>query len=132
MNKVAATILGTCLIVSAALASLTFYQVHALDSTLEVTGSARKQVTSDVVKWTATFTRQASASQLKTGYSQLAGDLKQVQKFFRDNGVDEKSLTISPVSLEQQYYNNQSPEAEMYYFVRQTVELQSNVDCAEG
>lgn len=114
------------MIVSAALASLTFYQVRALDSSLEVTGSARKQVTSDVVKWTTSFTRQASASQLKTGYAQLAGDLKQVQKFFHDNGIDEKSITISTVSLEQQYYNNQAPDAELHYTLRQTVELQSN------
>ncbi len=60
-------ILGICLIISALIASYTFYIVRLPEDTLAVTGSVRKQVTSDMVKWTTNFSRTIPAEELKSG-----------------------------------------------------------------
>lgn len=125
----ASVILGSSLIVSALIASATFYRVRALDATLQVTGSAKQQVKADTVKWTAGFTRTVSETELKSGYAKVAVDLKAVTKFFQDNGVDSKEITISPVFLEPNYQYGYPPsedgQSRREYTLRQTVEVQS-------
>ena len=120
-----AWILGLCLIVSAAIGAGVFYKVKGMDRSLTVTGSAKKQVTADIAKWSSSFSRSVAEADLKSGYNMMANDLKAVKKFFTDRGIKESDLVISPVYLDQQYRdpNNQGPQM---YNLRQTVELQLN------
>jgi len=119
-------IVGLSLIVSSVVVANTFYKVKALDNSLSVTGSAKKIVTSDMGKWTGDFSREVPVADLKIGYDQMASDLKIVKKFFADNGIDEKTIVISPVYMNQKYvynnYNNDPPK----YILTQNVEVQSN------
>jgi len=118
-----AWILGLCLIISACIGAGVFYQVKGMDRSLTVTGSAKKQVTADIAKWTGSFSRTVFEADLKSGYTGMANDLKAVKKFFVDRGIKETDLVISPVYLDQQYRDpsNQGPQQ---YILRQTVELQ--------
>ncbi len=118
-----AWILGLCLVLSALISAGVFYKVKGMDRSLTVTGSAKKQVTADLAKWNSSFSRTVAESDLKSGYSTMAADLKAVKKFFADRGIQESNLVISPVYLDQQYKdpNNQGPQL---YNLRQTVELQ--------
>lgn len=118
-----AWILGFCLILSAAIGAGAFYKAKGMDRSLTVTGSAKKQVTADVAKWTASFSRTVAETDLKSGYTSMANDLKVVKKFFADRGIKETDLVISPVYLNQQYQdpNNQGPRQ---YNLNQTIELQ--------
>jgi hypothetical protein len=120
-----ALIIGLSIIISASIGSYTFYKVKSLDNALSVTGSARKRVTSDIVKWVGTFSRTVPVDSLKRGYQQMGRDLKLVLDFYKKNGIDPKTLIISPVSLEQPwiYGDRQSPRE---YILKQTVEIQSN------
>jgi hypothetical protein len=120
-----ALIIGLSIIISASIGSYTFYKVKSLDNTLGVTGSARKRVTSDTVKWIGVFTRTVPVDSLKTGYQQMSKDLKLVLDFYKKNGIDTNTLIISPISLEQPwlYGDRQTPKE---YILRQTVEVQSN------
>jgi hypothetical protein len=124
-HKAAAAILGFCLIASALVCSYAFYRVRALDNTLEVTGSTRKKITSDAVKWVSGFTRTVPETDLKGGYAQMARDTAAVKKFFKDSGLDEAMLDVSPVQLDQDYRNYQSNEPK-YYNLRQTVTVRSD------
>ncbi|MBC7333776.1 MAG: hypothetical protein H5T85_04895, partial [Actinobacteria bacterium] len=93
-----AAILGICLIISATIGSYTFYKVRtSADATLTVTGSVRQKVTSDIVKWSASFSRNVPVGDLKQGYDLMKNDKELVLKFFKEEGLDENIITISPV-----------------------------------
>jgi len=119
-----ALILGFCLIISAAIASYTFYIVRLPEETLAVTGSVREKVISDLVKWTSGFSRTVPASDLILGYQQMEQDKNLVIDFFKENGYQEEDINISPVFMEQLYlYDPNAPEENI---LRQTVVIQSN------
>ena len=117
-------ILGLSLIASSLIGALAFYKVKSLDNTLSVSGSAKRPVTSDKVKWTASFMRTVAVDELKTGYAQMASDLVLVKKFYAAQAVQEKDLVISSISMQQQYDANRTGPT--MYTLTQTVELQSS------
>lgn len=117
-------ILGICLIISAAIASFTFYVVRTQKTdTLAVTGSVKQMVTSDLVKWRGVFQRNIGAEELRSGYAQMKQDQALVLKFFKDNGFDESQVLISPVFMEAPFQYD--PNAPKEYILRQNVEIQS-------
>lgn len=117
-------IIGVSLVLSAFIVANTFYNVKALENSLAVTGLAKKNVTSDMAKWSGSFSRTITMDAMKDGYAQMAKDLAVVNKFFKSNGVDEKSVTISPVFMDKDYsYNNTGNEPQKYV-LRQDVQLQ--------
>lgn len=117
-------ILGICLIISALIASFTFYLVRSPEDTLSVTGSVRDKVTSDLAKWTSNFSRNVLAEDLKLGYDQMRNDQKLVIAFFEENGFSEEDISISPVFMEQLYMYD--PNAPKENVLRQVVTIQSN------
>ncbi|MCJ7666493.1 MAG: SIMPL domain-containing protein [Actinobacteria bacterium] len=116
-------ILGICLIISALIASFTFYLVRTPDDTLSVTGSVREKVTSDLTKWTSDYSRTIPAEDLKFGYEQMKRDQALVLDFFVENGFEESDVVISPVFMEQLYMYD--PNAPKENVLRQTVTIQS-------
>lgn len=117
-------VLGLCIIASAALGAFVFYQARALDNSLSVTGSATKNVVSDHVKWVSSISRITKLSTLKTSYATMANDLKSVQEFLKTNGIAEADIVISPISMNENYDQNYTPEKT--YTLRQTVEVNSS------
>ena len=117
-------ILGICLIISALIASYTFYLVRTPEDTLSVTGSVREKVTSDLAKWTSDFSRTIPAQDLKLGYDQMKMDQDLVLEFFLENGFEESDISISPVFMEQLYMYD--PNAPKENVLRQIVTIQSN------
>ncbi|MFA4831068.1 MAG: SIMPL domain-containing protein [Patescibacteria group bacterium] len=117
-----AWILGLSLLASTLLFSIIFYQTRKTEYNLTVSGTAKVSVTSDAAKWAGDFSRTVSVKNLKNGYQQIARDLAAVKKFFKDNGVADEDLVISPVFMEERYqYDSNAPTE---YNLRQTVELQ--------
>ncbi|MBN1384008.1 MAG: SIMPL domain-containing protein [Elusimicrobia bacterium] len=119
-----AIIVGVCLIISALIASFTFYMVRSPVDTLSVTGSVRQNVTSDIAIWTSNFTRTVPAENLKEGYRMMQNDQRLVLDFFKDNGFSENDLNISPVFMEQLYMYD--PNAPKENLLKQTVRIQSS------
>jgi len=119
-----AIILGVCLIISALIASLTFYKVRLPVDILSVTGSVREKVTSDSAKWSSSFSRTVPAEDLKEGYEMMQKDQELVLSFFKDNGFNEGDILISPVFMKQLYMYD--PDAPKESTLSQTVEIQSS------
>jgi hypothetical protein len=117
-------IIGICLIIAAAIASLTFYIVRTQNETLTVTGSVKEKVTSDLVKWRGGFQRNIAAEDLKTGYAQMKQDQDAVLQFFKENGFEESQVLITPVFMEAPFQYD--PNAPKEYILRQYVEIQSD------
>lgn len=119
-------ILGVFLVIAVSIISFSLYQIKAADNTLSVTGSAKQSVTADIVKWNASFSRTVYASGLKTGYAQMKADEAIVSKFLADNGITAAEITISPVSMQEQYNYNKTSDTPTEYVLAQSVIIQSS------
>ncbi|MFA5207898.1 MAG: SIMPL domain-containing protein [Candidatus Paceibacterota bacterium] len=118
-------ILGIFLIIGVSIISFSLYQIKAADNTLSVTGSAKQSVTADIVKWNGSFSRTVFSSGLKAGYAQMKADEAVILKFLQDNGITEAELTISPVSMQEQYDYNKTTGSQTEYALVQNVIVQS-------
>lgn len=116
-------ILGASLIVSTAIGAYSFYKIRTQDY-LSTTGSAKKIVTSDKVKWTSTITRVVKLTTVKTGYAQMDADLKEVKAFLSQNGIVEADISVNPIYMQEIYDN--SGALEKNYNLVQNIEVQSN------
>jgi len=125
-NLALSIIIGICLIISSSIWALSYYNKDSSNS-LSVTGSASKEVVSDSAKFSGNFSRIVKVSNLKAGYAQIAQDLVAVQKFLKDQGIDDKDVTISTVSMFENYNNNNNNiQTEKEYIISQTVEVTSS------
>lgn len=118
-------IIGLSLILSAVAVSFVIYQIKAMDNTLQVTGSAKKVVSADVVKWTGEFTRNVKVDTLKIGYAQMATDLEKVKAFLKEAGINEEVVQISPIYMYEQYNYKSDGSSEKNYNLTQTIQIQS-------
>ncbi len=103
MNKdlmLPAGILGLAIVLSTALASYTFYAVKTYDDTLSVTGSTKERVTADIAKWSITANRVVYENQVASAYEQVAADSAKIKKFLTDSGVEEASVTVTPIFVD--------------------------------
>lgn len=116
-------ILGVSIIISFGLACYTFYKVRAVDY-ITTTGSSKKEVTSDKVKWTSTITRMVKLSTVKDGYLKMDADLKNVKTFLTANGILDNNIDIAPIFMNEIYDNNNSQTDKNYNLV-QNIEVQS-------
>jgi hypothetical protein len=118
-------ILGIFLVIGVSIISYSLYQIKAADNSLSVTGSAKQAVSADMVKWNGSFSRIVLGSNLKAGYAQMKADEAIVTKFLKDNGIVDSELTISPISMQEQYNYNKTSGAPIEYALVQSVMIQS-------
>jgi len=118
-----AVLVGLSLVASAFIWSATFYRVKALENTLGVTGSAKRRITSDAAKWTASFSRSAVQSGFPNANAALQRDREAVLRFFESHAVPAESLMLSPVMVDPIYRGSDSGPQE--FSLRQTVQFQS-------
>ena len=124
-NILSYTIITAGIILSTIIFSFVFYSSRYSSDSLTVTGSASLQVVSDNAKFTGEFTRIVKVSALKFGYEQIAGDLSKVKAFLKTQGIDDKDITISTVSMFENYNYNNNYQTEKEYTIRQQVEVSS-------
>ena len=115
-------IIGLSLILSTSVGAYTFYKLRSMDY-ISTTGSAKKAVTSDKVKWISSFSRPVKVSTIKDGYAKMDNDLKEVKNFFVSHEIPLESIEISPVFMNEIYDNNS--QAEKSYNLVQNITIQS-------
>lgn len=116
-------VIGLSLIISAGLGSFTFYKLRSMDY-LSTTGSAKKAVSSDKVKWISSINRPTKASNMKDNYAKMEIDLKEVKNFLNANGILDQNIIISPIFMNEVW--EQNPGIEKNYNLVQTIEVQSD------
>ena len=116
-------ILGLSIIISASIGSLTFYNLRSTNY-ISTTGSAKKSVVSDKVKWSSSITRSTRQSTIKDGYAKLDTDLKAVKDFLATSGVSADSIDVSPVFMNEVY--EQNPGVDKKYNLVQNITVQSD------
>lgn len=115
-----AMIIGASLVVATLIGGMFYLSGKRSGDVLSVTGSAKTSVTSDTAKITFMITRDVTTATTADGYRAMGKDLDAVKQFLIAKGVTAEHMTISPVTMEQNYdYNNTG--APKTYTLRQTV-----------
>jgi len=117
-------ILGISFIIGLIIVSCSLIQIKSLDNVLVVTGSAKQSVTSDIVKWNASFSRTVYDYELNNGYSQMKNDENIIRSFLLENGINEDEITISSVSMDK-IYNYEKTGVSDQYNLNQSVTIES-------
>ena len=123
-NNAGYVTLAAGLVLAVIIGGIFYVTKSAGGNLLTVTGSTRMSVTSDSVIWRTSISRDVATANLKSGYTELAADVKTVQAFLTKNGIDPKSVTIAPVAVTPDYNNNGG--APQSYMLKQTIEIDSS------
>jgi len=124
-------ILGICIAVATIVASMilsggVLKVIKFTREQIAVTGSATKEIRSDYVIWSGSFSRREK--DLKSAYKSLKEDLEKVKAYFTSQGVDPEDVIISQVSTSTVYKKNDKGNDTneiQYYILSQTVEIRS-------
>jgi hypothetical protein len=121
-----AAIAGIALIITGFLITDVIYKIKSSENSIAVTGSAKKNVTSDLVKWTGSFSRNVDFNNLKSGYTSVKKDLDAVKTYLKTNGINDDTYTVSPVSVENVYsYKQDGGNQLVGYTLKQNIIVQS-------
>lgn len=126
-------------VVCVAILAHTYLASRTEPRTLEVKGSAKKEIVSDRIAWEGTFT--ARDPDLITAYTRLKSDADRVAAFLHGSGIPDAQVTFSSVSTNKIYQQQeipklddsgkmvaqivQTPKVEMYELT-QTVDIDSD------
>ena len=99
-------ILGVCFVVATIVSTVIFSQglikIKKFSSeVIKVTGSAEKNIVSDYMVWTSSFSRKDL--KMVDAFSRLKEDLVTVKEYLANNGVKQEELIIYPVATEVLY-----------------------------
>jgi hypothetical protein len=83
-------------VICVAILAWTYLSVKLEPKTLEVKGSAKKAIVSDLVTWSGTIT--AKDADLTKAYDKLKADADKVAAFLKANGILEKDVTFSQIA----------------------------------
>lgn len=103
-------------------------KVKRVDDSLSVTGSAKKQITSDYVVWYASVSRKSD--NMASAYSATRKDMETVVKFLKEKGIKDEEIELNPVSSSEQSWTETfadgSETVHWYWIMTQSFEIRSN------
>jgi hypothetical protein len=121
-----AIILAIGLIIAAYMLSSTWRGVSRSNVTITVTGSASKNIRSDLAKWSGSYSHESTT--LTDAYDKLKKDMDIVKQYLIDKGFEADKLIFSSVNTSQIYGKNMqgySTDEVIGYKLSQTVSLES-------
>lgn len=90
-------IAGVAVIVSAFMGANAYKYKYKINNTINVTGNAKKDFESDIVKWTASYSRKSM--DLSEASEQLKRDRDLVKSFLVQRGVKENEILFNAVNI---------------------------------
>ncbi|MGE5390827.1 MAG: SIMPL domain-containing protein [Deltaproteobacteria bacterium] len=127
---IVAVILALGLVLSAYVAGSSLVKAKEAANSISITGSAKKQIKSDLAVWKGSFS--ASAPEMTAAYARLQESQDKVRKYLQDKGIANKDIVFSSISTNTRYVmlpNGQTSNQVESYELYQTVEIKSkNVD----
>lgn len=114
-----ATILGISLILSATIFGCFFYTAKQSATTIYVTGSANKNVKSDLAKMNFILSKRADFDNVKKSSISLLESSNQLIKVLQKKGFDKASIELLSMSTSAHYENN----LQTGYDISQTIAL---------
>ncbi len=121
MNGKIASILAVGIIIAAFVWGAFFISAKN-EQSIRVVGQGVKTVTSDLIKWNMTINKTTNVAYRSEGPSWIQEDLIKLKKYLASNGIEEKDISVEPVSSYANYGNNGITG----YNFSQRVEVKSN------
>ena len=106
MNSKIAFILSGALIISSVLFGMFVVASRQQEKSVRVVGLGTKNVVSDIAKWTIVLGQNTGIGNQQDGYRFLKRDLEKLAKFLKSNGIDDKDITVDPVTSYPNYGTN--------------------------
>ena len=125
-NIIVALILTAGIIVAAIIGVNGIVQIKSTKTSLQVTGSAKQQITSDLIVWTGYFNTQSP--DLIEAYSVLEANREKVKNYLVAQGISEELLVFSSITTSTYYVYNEygvSTNEIDHYDLGQTVTIRS-------
>jgi hypothetical protein len=92
----AALVIGVAIVIAAALSARAIERVKASQQTITVTGSARKQITSDLIIWRGYVAYQSAG--LQEAYADLKGGMAKLKAYLIEKGIPEDQIVETSIS----------------------------------
>lgn len=126
-NIIVAIILVIGIVISSFIVTNGFVNIKKSRSNIIVTGSAKKQITSDLIVWTGSFNTQSP--KLQDAYTKLEESRNKVMNYLVKQGIDKENLVFSSINTSINYvisdYGNITNDID-YYDLNQTVTISSD------
>lgn len=106
MNSKIAFILSGALIISSILFGMFVVASRQQEKSVRVVGLGTKNVVPDIAKWTIVLGQNTGIGNQHDGYRFLKRDLEKLAKFLKSNAIDEKDITVDPVTSYPNYGTN--------------------------
>jgi len=90
--------IGVAVVLTAKIVAGTIHDARHVRDTISVTGSARKPITSDLVRWSLTVSREAPTA--ATAAKHLTGDVARVRAFLEQQGIPSSAIALEVVQSE--------------------------------
>lgn len=100
-NYITVGIASLGLIIAAAIFGSAIKNRNKSENTVSVTGLGTKQFTSDLITWSASFSK--SEMQLQDAYTSLAGDRQIISEYLQSKGVKPEEIVFSAVDIQKQF-----------------------------
>ena len=125
-NVLIALIIGIAVVIAATVLADGVVKIKSGNNRIIVTGSAKQQITSDLIVWTGSFT--AKSPSLQEAYAQLENEKIRVMDYLVKNGVPKDKIVFSSINTGTYYIilpNGQYTSDIDYYELYQTVTISS-------
>ena len=122
--------IGAAVVLTAHITAGAIHDVRHRGDTITVTGSAKKPITSNLVRWAVTVADTAPTA--APAAAQLHLDLAEAQRFLRAAGLPSEDMSIQVVSTDEQVERPTKHEKIVTYRVYQTIEVTTRrIDAVE-
>lgn len=125
-NIIVAVIVALAIVAAAFILADGVVKIKGGNNRIIVTGSAKQQITSDLIVWTGSF--HAKSPMLQDAYAQLEADKSRVMDYLVKQGVPEEKIVFSSINTNTYYIilpNGQYTSDVDYYELYQTVTISS-------
>jgi len=135
-NSLSAIIIGLSVIVTALVLSNAVKTRNSYHDSIRVTGLGKQDFTSDLIVWSANFSRLNQ--NLEEAYNYLNRDREIIKKYFMDEGVAQDELIFSSVDINKEYDYEYMPDGSrkrtfLGYRLNQSIKIESKeVDKVEN
>lgn len=100
-SLIVAVIGGLAIVIFAVVLANAYKYKYRVTNTINVTGNAKKDFESDLVKWSASFTRKSM--DLSVASEQLKKDRDLVRQFLEQQGIDSKEILFDAVNINREF-----------------------------
>ena len=122
---ISSSIVALALILSVVIGSYVAYLIKNDGNVIAVTGSYKKTVDSDLVRWNFSISEEVTLAGVKDGYKKMATDLDTIKSFLASNNIADSEITIDSVGMSEVWDSSNTNTLPKKYTLSQNITVSS-------